>query len=385
MKNKATKILSYVLTALVSCALTMTVVTVVTRERYSKLDQLEDLIDQKFIGEVDEKAVQDAAANAMIQALGDRWSYYMTAEDYLNYQEQMANAFVGIGVTVQANAEGLGLDVIQVSEGGGAEAAGVLPGDIIIAIDGERIQGMSLDDVTPMIRGEEGTKVKLTVLRDGVEKTMDAERKIIEKEVATGTMLDGNIGLIRIVNFDSRCAEETIEAIEELRKQGAQKLIFDVRYNPGGYQVELVKILDYLLPEGLLFRSEYYDGTVSDDHSDGACLEMPMAVLVNESSYSAAEFFAAALRDYEWATVVGTQTCGKGYFQQTYPLKDGSAVALSVGKYYTPGGVSLAEVGGLTPDKIVEVDEQTAAGIYYGTLEPMEDPQILAAIAALGE
>ena len=131
------------------------------------------------------------------------------------------------------------------------------------------------------------------------------------------------------------------------------------------------------------FRSEYYDGTVTDDYSDDACLSMPMVVLVNGSSYSAAEFFAAALRDYDWATVVGTQTCGKGYFQQTHQLNDGSAVALSTGKYYTPGGVSLAEVGGLTPDKVVEVTEEQAAAIYAGTLDPMEDPQIQAAIAAL--
>ena len=196
-------------------------------------------------------------------------------------------------------------------------------------------------------------------------------------------MLEGKIGLVQIVNFDSRCAAETIAVIESLVDQGAEKLIFDVRNNPGGYKSELVKTLDYLLPEGLLFRSEYYDGTRLDDNSDEKCLDMPMAVLVNGDSYSAAEFFAAALRDYDWATVVGNQTCGKGYFQNTFELLDGSAIALSVGKYYTPGGVSLAEVGGLTPDRIVEVDEKTDAAIYAGTLDPMEDPQILAAIEEL--
>ncbi len=385
MKSKALKILSYVLTALVSCALTLGVVVLVSRNQYSKLDQLQDLIDEKFIAQVDSEALQDAAADAMVQAMGDRWSYYMTAEEYLSYQETMANAFVGIGVTVQLNAEGLGLDVKQVTVGGGAEEAGILAGDIIIAVDGTSIAGMSTNDVTPMIRGEEGTKVQITVQRAGAEKTVTVERKIIKTDVATGKLLEGNIGLVRIVNFDSRCAEETIAVIEDLQKQGAEKLIFDVRYNPGGYQKELVKVLDYLLPEGLLFRSEFYDGTVTEDQSDKACLEMPMAVLVNGSSYSAAEFFAAALRDYDWATVVGTQTTGKGYFQQTYPLKDGSAVNLSIGKYFTPGGVSLAEVGGLTPDKVVEVDEETAAAIYAGTLEPMADPQILAAIAAMEE
>lgn len=381
MNHKATKALSYVLTALVSCALTLSAVVLVTRGQYSKLDQLEDLIGEKFIGEVTEKELHDAAADAMVSAMGDRWSYYMTAEEYLSYQEQMANAYVGIGVTVQKDEQGL--KVTQVSAGGGAEAAGILAGDRIIAVDGQNLAGMELDTITPLIKGEEGTTVQLTLLRDDTEKTCTVERKTIKTAVATGTMLEGNIGLVRIVNFDSRCAEETIAAIEALQKQGAQKLIFDVRYNPGGYKTELVKVLDYLLPEGLLFRSEYYDGTVTDDHSNADCLKLPMVVLVNGSSYSAAEFFAAALRDYGWATIVGTQTCGKGYFQQTYTLNDGSAVALSVGKYYTPCGVSLAEVGGLTPDKAVEVTEEEGAAIYAGTLDPMEDPQILAAIAAL--
>ena len=195
-------------------------------------------------------------------------------------------------------------------------------------------------------------------------------------------MLENNIGLVTIVNFDSRCADETIAAMESLLDQGAQKLIFDVRYNPGGYKDELVKVLDYLCPEGLLFRSEYYNGKIEDDMSDAGCLNVPMAVLVNGSSYSAAEFFAAALRDYDKAVIVGEQTCGKGYFQSTFRLKDGSAVGLSIGKYYTPGGVSLADVG-VTPDVTVEVDAETAAKIYSGMLDPMEDPQILAAIDAL--
>ena len=381
MKDKAIKVLSYVLTALAAVALTLAVVVFSSWKPQSKLSQLEELIGEKFIGDVSVEDLEDAAADAMVQAMGDRWSYYMTAEEYQSYKEQMANAYVGIGITVQADEQGL--LVTQVSPGGGAEQAGILAGDRVTAVDGQSLAGMDLDDITPLIKGDEGTTVELEILRDAQAMNVTVKRMRIKTAVATGTMLEGNIGLVRIVNFDSRCAQETIAAIEDLRKQGAQKLIFDVRYNPGGYKDELVKVLDYLLPEGLLFRSEYYDGTVNDDRSDAACLELPMAVLVNGSSYSAAEFFAAALRDYDWATVVGTQTCGKGYFQQTYPLNDGSAVALSVGKYYTPGGVSLAEVGGLTPDKVVEVTEEQAAAIYAGTLEPAEDPQIQAAIAAL--
>ena len=385
MKNKIIKVLSYVLTALAASAVTLGAVALLAGDGYSKLEQLEDLIEQRFIGEEDRVAMENAAADAMVQALGDRWSYYVSAEDYQSYKEQMANAYVGIGVTVQQRQDGAGLDVTQVTKGSSAEEAGILAGDVILAVDGKELEGLELTEVRNMIRGKEGTKVSLTVLRGDNRLELQVERRTIQTPVATATMLEGNVGLVKITNFDSRCYDETIAAIEQLMEQGAEKLIFDVRYNPGGYKKELVKILDDLLPEGLLFRSEYYDGTVTDDPSDADCLDVPMAVLVNGSSYSAAEFFAAALRDYDWATVVGTQTCGKGYFQNTYELKDGSAVALSVGKYYTPKGVSLAEVGGLIPDKTVEVDEETAAAIYAGTIDPMEDPQILAAIAALNQ
>lgn len=384
MKSRLFKILTYILTALLSCALTLTVV-VLLRPEESKLTELENLIENQFIGDVDVDVLRDAAADAMVQAMGDRWSYYMTEEEYESYKEQMANSYVGIGVTVELDPQGRGAKVIQVAAGGPAEAAGILPEDVIVQVEGENCAGIPLADMSSLIRGEAGTKVSITVLRGEESLDISVERKSIRTAVATGEMLPGNIGLVRIVNFDSRCCDETVAAIEELIGQGAEKLIFDVRYNPGGYKAQLVQLLNYLLPEGLLFRSEYYDGTVQDDESDERCLEMPMAVLVNGSSYSAAEFFAAALRDYDWAVTVGEQTCGKGYFQNTYALSDGSAACISVGKYYTPKGVSLAEVGGLTPDVVVEVDDETAAAIYAGTLDPMEDPQILAAIDALRE
>ena len=195
-------------------------------------------------------------------------------------------------------------------------------------------------------------------------------------------MLDDNIGLVTIENFDDRCAEESIAAIETLLQQGAEKLIFDVRFNPGGFASELVELLDYLLPEGELFRTIRYDGEEYVDTSDTDCLDIPMAVLVNGSSYSAAEFFAAALQEYEAAVVVGEPTVGKGYCQTTYQLSDGSAVSLSIGKYFTPKGISL-EAEGITPDVLELVEEEVAAQIYYGTLPPEEDPHIQAAIRVL--
>jgi carboxyl-terminal processing protease len=190
---------------------------------------------------------------------------------------------------------------------------------------------------------------------------------------------------VSINNFNDRCAQETKAAIESLIEQGATSLIFDLRNNPGGYKHELVNILDYLLPEGDLFHSVDYSGKKETDTSDAKCLQMPMAVLINKNSYSAAEFFAAALEEYNWATVVGDPTSGKGNFQYTFDLPDGSGVGLSVGKYYTPNGVSLAEQGGLVPEVLVEISDELAAKIYADLVPPAEDPQIQAAVKVLTE
>lgn len=384
--KKLSQILSYVLVAALATVVTLTLTwpaETVVEPRQSKLEQLQALIEQCFIGEADSTAIEDAAADAMVSALGDRWSYYIPAAQYGSYKEQMANAYVGIGITITLREDGRGIDVMIVNENGPAEEAGMLVGDIITAVSGQSILGMDVSQVRDLVRGEEGTFVDITVERDGTEIPLTVERRQVKTPVATGEMLEGNVGLVTISNFDDRCAEETIAAIEDLLSRGAEKLLFDVRNNPGGYAHELVKVLDYLLPEGDLFRSVDYRGRETVDRSDADCLELPMAVLINENSYSAAEFFGAALREYDAAFLVGTQTVGKGYFQTTIQLGDGSAVGLSVGKYFTPKGVSLGDAGGITPDIPVDVDDDTFSKIYYQTLDPMEDPQILAALEAL--
>ena len=382
MKEKLLHFGSYLLVAVLSTVLTLTMVHLEVGLQPSKLDQLETLIEERFIGEADTEKLEDAAANAMVKATGDRWSYYIPAGEYEAYQEQSQNAYVGVGMTIQATEDGSGFLIVDVVAGGPAEEADIQVKDLLIRIGDTDIRTLTAEEVRVLVKGEEGTYVSLTVLRQGTPETISVQRRKVETPVATFEMLKGNIGLVTIENFDERCAEESIAAIETLRKNGAEKLIFDVRHNPGGFASELVKLLDYLLPEGELFRTVRYDGKEHVDTSDADCLEMPMAVLVNASSYSAAEFFAAALREYEAAVVVGEQTVGKGYFQITYQLADGSAVALSVGKYFTPNGISLAE-NGVTPDLTVFVDEKEAEGIYYGTLTPEEDPQIQAAIKAL--
>ena len=345
-----------------------------------KLQELEALLVEKFVDGADSKQLQDAAAHAMVGALGDRWSYYIPQDEFAAYVEDKNNSYVGIGVTIEQT--DLGYRVIKLNQDGPAELAGILPGDVIVAVDGTRVSELSIDEGKEMVRGPEGTQVSITVLRDGQELTFTMTRMTVATVVATGVMLQGNIGLVTIYNFNTNCYNATMNAVEELMKDGATALIFDVRFNGGGYKRELVKILDDLLPEGVLFRSEYYTGETSVDESDADCLQIPMAVLINDQSYSAAEFFAAALREYDWAILVGQQTQGKGHYQETYQLSDGSAVGVSTGRYTTPKGVDLEGVG-LTPDIVVEVDEETYYNIYAGVLDPMEDPQIIAAIDAL--
>lgn len=379
MKKKLLIFGSYVLVAALA---TMITLTMAGMNPPSKLDRLETLIEERFIGEADTEAMEDAAAAAMVKATGDRWSYYISAKDYDTHREQEENAYVGVGITIQRQGDDSGFLIVMVTDGSPAKEAGIEVNDLLIGVEDQDVRGMTTDEVGMLVKGEEGTKVSLTVLRKGENLTLSVERRRIEQPVAKGELLENGIGLVRVYNFDARCADETIAAIEQLRAEGARKLIFDVRNNPGGFAEELVKLLDYLLPEGDLFRSVSFDGTEKVDTSDEKYLDMPMAVLVNGNSYSAAEFFAAALQEYEAAVVVGEPTVGKGYYQQTIPLGDGSAVALSTGKYFTPKGNSLAEKG-ITPTVRVDVDEETAAAIYYGTSKPAEDPQLQAAIKAL--
>ena len=381
MKKKLLILSSYIFVSALSTVLTLGLVFWKTGG-ISKLNQLEGLIADFYIGEVNQTELEDAAAAAMISATGDRWSYYIPASEYDAYRETSENAYVGIGITISVAHDGSGLQIMEVNSGSSAEEAGLQVDDVITAIEGQDAAGMTTTDARNLVRGKEGTKVMLTVWRTGETFTVPVTRRKIEVAVATGVLLNGNTGLVTIENFDDRCASESIAIIENLLEQGADRLIFDVRNNPGGYAHELVKLLDYLLPEGDLFRTVDFAGRESVDRSDAAFLDIPMAVLVNRDSYSAAEFFAAALQEYDAAIAVGEKTTGKGRFQSTFTMNDGSAAALSVGNYFTPKGVSLEGVG-ITPDVEVMVDETMYADIYYGQLPVSDDPQIQAAVDAL--
>lgn len=380
MKKKVLIVLSYVLVAALACGATLFFVSASTD--YNKLEDLENLILTSFAGDADKTKIEDAAADAMVNAMGDRWSYYIPAAELPSFLENSENAYVGIGVTVQATDDNSGLMVIAVQPGGPAEEAGVQVGDVIIQVDGESAQDRTVTEISAMIKGEEGTVVSITVLRSGEGITMSMTRKRMETTVASSKLLNEHVGLVTIQNFDERCADETIAAIKALLNQGADMLLFDVRNNPGGYVDELTKILDYLLPEGNLIRTVGTDGSDETVTSDADCVKVPMAVLVNENSYSAAELFAVDLSEYGVARIFGQKTSGKGFFQQVFQFSDGSAAGISVGRYYTSQGNNL-EGTGLTPDEEIKLDDESEALLYNGMLEPENDAQLQAAMSYL--
>lgn len=380
MKKKVLIVLSYVLVAALACGATLFFVSASTD--YNKLEDLENLILTSFAGDADKTKIEDAAADAMVNAMGDRRSYYIPAAELPSFLDNSENAYVGIGVTVQATDDNSGLMVIAVQPGGPAEEAGVQVGDVIIQVDGESAQDRTVSEISAMIKGEEGTVVSITVLRSGEGITMSMTRKRMETTVASSKLLNEHVGLVTIQNFDERCADETIAAIKALLNQGADMLLFDVRNNPGGYVDELTKVLDYLLPEGNLIQTVGTDGSDETVTSDADCVKVPMAVLVNENTYSSAELFAVDLSEYGVARIFGQKTSGKGFFQQVFQFSDGSAAGISVGRYYTSQGNNLEGIG-LTPDEEIKLDDEFEALLYNGMLEPENDAQLQAALSYL--
>lgn len=333
--------------------------------------EIEKIIDDNYIGDADYNELYNAAAAAMVKSIGDKWSYFMNAEEYEAYKLSSSNEYSGIGVSVKVNSSGE-FEVFSVEESSPAANAGIAVGDIITAIDGEDVSDKTLEDVSLLIRSKVNKDFPMTLESGGDTKTVTVACEIIYKNPVSARLLDGNIGYIKISNFEAGSSENTKKAIEQLLQTGATSFIFDVRNNPGGLLTELVDLLDYILPEGDLFISVDKSGKETVQTSDKVSLKNKMIVLVNGNSYSAAEFFAAALQEYNWATVVGEQTTGKARSQITLELSDGSAVHISTHKYLTPNRVDLAEAGGVTPDIAVAQDDEKT------------DKQLETAINALG-
>ena len=304
----------------------------------------------------------DKALTAFVDGLGDRWSYYLPAQRHQETIERRANSYVGVGITVDGAAREEGLLVLSVTRDGPADKAGVRTGDVITAVDGVSIAGDAREQGSERIRGEAGTRVTLTLLgEDGASRDVTCTRATLHNSSAQGKMLENNVGYVRLSNFYSGSADSFKTEVDALVEQGAERLLIDVRGDPGGYVAELEKILDYLLPEGPVFTHKPRWWFKSVYQSDESCIGLPMAVLVNGDSYSAAELLAAQLRESAGAPIVGERTSGKGYSQVTFPLANGGGAGLSTAAYCTGSGHSLIGEG-ITPDVELSLPEGTALG-----------------------
>ncbi|MCL2343372.1 MAG: S41 family peptidase, partial [Firmicutes bacterium] len=330
-------------------------------QRAKKFAEINSVIQTYYVGEADVQAVDNAAFTAQIRALGDRWSFYMSAADYQNYVNYSNNQATGIGITVVANTGTGEISVFSVAAGTPAAMAGVVAGDVILSVAGEDMTGKSVGELSAAVAAQ-GTADFTLGLRgsDGAQREVTVHRETFSVESVSYKMLDENskIGYVKLINFEAGSGQSAIDAVNDLIGQGAKGLIFDVRSNPGGQVSELTKFLDFLLPEGDIFVSVGRDGKEEVTTSDAASVDLPMAVLINKDSYSAAEFFAAALHEYGKAFTVGEATTGKSRSQITVVLGDGSAVHISSRTYLTPRRVDLAAQGGLKPDYPVEMAAQ---------------------------
>lgn len=342
------------------------------------------MVNEKFVGEHDLKTATDAALGALVDGLGDRWSYYLSAEEYEQQNLHRANAYVGIGVTIEY--ESAGLRIISVVPEGPSALAGLVVGDLILEIEDTKLTPDNQREAVADLQGEAGTAVNVLLrpAAGGADKIVAITRAVVQEHPAQGQLLPDKTGLVTIANFNDHCAEEAKAAVEELLAQGATRLVFDVRDNGGGYLHELNALQDYLLPEGVVFRGQNKAGHEEVYTSDAACIDLPMATVVNANSYSAAELFAAELQEKIGAPIVGEKTSGKGFSQQSLPLISGGAMNISTAKYFTGGGVSLIGTG-LTLDDEVGLTEAEQSARLAGKLSPEQDPQIQAAIAAMEE
>lgn len=346
----------------------------------SKLRELDRIVSEQYVGTVDEQAVADYAAVGYVAGLDDQWSSYIPAEEYEAYQLNSGGKGCGIGVTVITETGDIHVSLVY--DDSPAAAAGIEKGDYIVGAEGLTVAQDGADAVVDAIAGEAGTEVTVSVADtpDGAARELTMERAVVTQKMAWGEMLDDTVGYLRIENFHEGAAVQFQTALDGLLDAGAQALVIDVRHNGGGRVVEMSEMLDPLLPEGTIMTLRTKDGTETVYESDAEMLDLPLAVLVDAQSISAAEFFAAALQEYDRATLVGTHTTGKGRAQQTIELSDGSAVNLSVEEYFTPQGESLAGVG-IAPDVEVALSDAQAVDFYF--LDPQDDPQLQQAAALL--
>lgn len=346
-----------------------------------KLREIDRIAAEQYVGELDAEKVADYAAVGYVTGLEDQWSAYIPADQYETYRLSSEGKGCGIGVSVISGDDSV--RVYLVYEDSPAAQAGIEKGDYIVGAEGLTVEKDGADAVIDAIQGEEGTEVTVSFAKEqgGAVQEATMQRAMVTQNMAWGQMLDGNIGYIRIENFHVGAAEQFQQVLDELLENGAQSLVLDVRHNGGGRVKEMSEMLDPLLPEGTIMTMRTKSGSETVYESDAEKIDQPIVVLMDDQSISAAEFFAAALQEYNRATLVGTHTTGKGRAQQTFELSDGSALNLSVEEYFTPQGNNLAGVG-IAPDVEVTLTDEQTADFYF--LNPQDDPQLQKAVEILG-
>lgn len=335
--------------------------SVIDESVLEKTSQIESIIDQYYYFDTDDESLQDGVYKGLLEALDDPYAEYYTAEEYAKLQEDDSGEYAGIGVTVSKDEDTGYVRAINILDGAPAEKVDIQPDDIIVQIDDYEIStDDDLDYLVSLIRGEEGTDVTLKIYREKDKDYHDVTitREIVEYSTVSSFMIDDSIGYVRITQFIDNTDEDFEEAVEALKKEGMQALMIDVRSDPGGMLTTVVNICDYLLPEGTIVSIKNKAGETEKEYTstDEKSLDMPMVVLTNEYSASASEILTAALKENGAATIVGTNTYGKGIVQSVIPLGDGTAVKLTTEKYFTPDGNDIHKKG-VAPDVEVELPD----------------------------
>lgn len=348
----------------------------------TKLEYIGSIISQLYLEDYDNEDLIQGAYKGLVSALGDPYSVYYTEQEYKDLMENSSGVYCGIGVQVSQNMQSGIITVSKVFKDCPGEEAGMLPGDVIYEVAGTSVTGMDLTNAVALIKGDEGTYVEIVVFRESINDyvTLNVERRKVEQPTVEYEMLSDNIGYILLSGFEEVTAKQLKNAVDSLMSGGAKGLVVDVRDNPGGLLSSVNEILRYILPKGTMVYTIDKNGKKVTYDCDGSHeLDIPMVVITNGNSASAAEIFSGALKDYNKATLVGTTTFGKGIVQSVIPLSDGSAVKLTVSKYYTPNGVNIHGTG-ITPDVEVELDEELK---YSVSIPHDKDNQLQKALEVL--